>query len=182
MSCFGSSFREKTLERMKRFLEQLDLHQRFLQQERDVERDWNQVTSVCLTLQFPEKDSAIGMGQIDLVGREKSFFKLDRFNAFIYAADSTLMADTKTASLSYGACSGPSIKFPFWYIEDWAPGIYNLLIHDDDDDSMLVVDFSLDDDSQPTHSFVWRDNETEEVDVRFHLYTHGETAGWPDKL
>ena len=92
------------------------------------------------------------------------------------------MADTKTASLSYGACSGPSIKFPFWYIEDWAPGIYNLLIHDDDDDSMLVVDFSLDDDSLPAHSFVWRDNETEEVDVRFHLYTHGEIAGWPDKL
>ena len=91
---------------MKQILEQLELHYRFLQQERDVERDWNQVTSVCLTLQFPEKDSAIGMGQIDLVGREKSFFKLDRFNAFIYAADSTLMADTKTASLhiaSFGA-------------------------------------------------------------------------------
>ena len=166
----------------KKILEQLDLHQRFLQQERNVERDWNQVTSVCLTLHFPPKDSARGKAQIDLVGREKSFFKLDRFNAFIYAADSTLMADTKTASLSYGACSGPSIKFPFWYIEDWTPGIYNLLIHDDDDDSMLVVDFSLDDDSHPAHSFVWRDNETEEVDVRFHLYTHGETAGWPDKL
>lgn len=109
MSCFGSSFREKTLERMKRFLEQLDLHHRFLQQERNVERDWNQVTSVCLTLQSPKKNSAIGEAQIDLVGREKSFFKLDRFNAFIYAADSTLMADTRTANLSYGACSGPSI-------------------------------------------------------------------------
>ena len=98
MSCFGSSFREKNLERMKRFFEQLDIHQRFLQQERDVERDWNQVTSVCLTLQFPEKDSAIGMAQIDLIGRDKSFFKLDRFKAFIYAADSTLMADTKNAA------------------------------------------------------------------------------------
>ncbi len=107
---------------------------------------------------------------------------MDRFNASIYAADSTLMADTKTASLSYGVCSGPSIKFPFWYIEDRTPGIYNLLIHDNDDDSMLVIDFPLDDDSHPAHSFVWRDNETEEVDVRFHLYTHGETAGWPDKL
>lgn len=59
---------------------------------------------------------------------------------------------------------------------------HNLLIHDDDDDSMLVIEFSLDDNSYPAHSFVWRDNETEEVDVRFHLYTHGETAGWPDKL
>lgn len=167
---------------LRLLLKALEKNRQFVEQERNVDRDWNQVTSVCLTLQFPEKDSAIGMGQIDLVGREKSFFKLDRFNAFIYAADSTLMADTKTASLSYGACSGPSIKFPFWYIEDWAPGIYNLLIHDDDDDSMLVVDFSLDDDSQPAHSFVWRDNETEEVDVRFHLYTHGEIAGWPNKL
>jgi hypothetical protein len=35
---------------MQQFLEQLDLHQRFLQQERNVERDWNQVTSVCLTV------------------------------------------------------------------------------------------------------------------------------------
>ena len=35
-------------------LEQLELHHRFLQQERDVERDWNQVTSVCITLQFPQ--------------------------------------------------------------------------------------------------------------------------------
>ena len=167
---------------MKQFLKQLELHQCFLQQERDVERDWNQVTSVCLTLQFPEKDSAIGMAQIDLIGREKSFFKLDRFKAFIYASDSTLMADTKAATLSYGAYSGPSIKFPFWYIEGWEPGNYNLLIHDDDDDSMLAIEFSLDDNSYPSRSFVWRDNETEEVDVRFHLYTHGETAGWPDEL
>ena len=167
---------------MQQFLEQLDLHQRFLKQERNVERDWNQVTSVCLTLQFPNKDSAVGKGQIDLVGTEKSFFKLDRFNAFIYAADSTLMADTNTARLSYGAYSGPSIEFPFWCIEDWEPGIYNLLIRDDDDDSMLVIEFFLGDDTYPTHSFVWRDNETDEVDVRFHLYNHGETAGWPDKL
>lgn len=57
---------------MQQFLEQLDLHQRFLKQERNVERDWNQVTSVCLTLQFPNKDSAVGKGQIDLVGDRKS--------------------------------------------------------------------------------------------------------------
>jgi len=57
---------------MKQILEQLELHYRFLQQERDVERDWNQVTSVCLTLQFPEKDSAIGMGQI-VIQRQPAF-------------------------------------------------------------------------------------------------------------
>ena len=92
------------------------------------------------------------------------------------------MADTKTAQLSYGACGGPCIEFPFWYIEDWASGIYNLIIHDDKDDSMLAIEFFLGDDNYPARSFVWRDNETEEVDVRFHLYTHGEIAGWPDKL
>ena len=169
-------------EMKQQFLRKLNLHQQFLQQERNIERDWNEITSVCLTLQFPEIDAAIGKAQIDLIGREKSFFDLERFNASLYAADSTLMADTKTAKLSYGACDGPCIEFPFWYIEDCAPGIYNLIIQDADDDSMLVIEFSLGDDDYPTHSFVWRDNETEEVDVRFHLYTHGETAGWPEKL
>ena len=99
----------------QQFIEKLNQHQQFLQQERDVERDWNEITSVCLTLQFPEIDAAIGKAQIDLIGREKSFFDLERFNASLYAADSTLMADTKTAQLSYGACDGPCIEFPFWY-------------------------------------------------------------------
>jgi hypothetical protein len=63
------------------FIKKLNLHQLFLQQERNIERDWNQVTSVCLTLQFPEPDSAIGKAQIDLVGREKSFFDYERFKA-----------------------------------------------------------------------------------------------------
>jgi len=169
-------------EMKQQFLRKLNLHQQFLQQERHVERDWNEITSVCLTLQFPDIDAAIGKAQIDLIGREKSFFDLERFIASLYAADSTLMADTKTAKLSYGACGGPCIEFPFWHIEDWAPGIYDLIIQDADDDSMLVIEFSLGDDDYPTHSFVWRDNETEEVDVRFHLYTHGEVAGWPEKL
>lgn len=176
------AFKPLPPEMKQEFLEKLALHQHFLQQERNVERDWNQVTSVCLTLRFPKKDSAVGKAQIDIVGREKSFFKLDRFNASLYAADSTLMADTKTAQLSYGGCSGPCIEFPFWYIEDWTPGIYDLIIHDDDDDSMLVIEFYLGDDNYPARSYVWRDNETEEVDVRFHLYTRGEIAGWPDKL
>ena len=164
----------------QQFLEKLELHQRFLQQERNVERDWNQITSVCLTLKFPKKDPPIGRAQIDLIGRENAFFKLDRYKAFLYSSDSTLLADTKTSQLSYGGCSGPTIEFPFWYIDDWEPGVYTLLINDDDDDSMLAIEFSLGDDDYPTHSFVWRDNETEEVDVRFHLYTHGEIAGWPD--
>lgn len=99
----------------QQFIEKLNQHQQFLQQERDVERDWNEITSICLTLQFPDIDTAIGKAQIDMVGREKSFFKLDRFNASLYATDSTLMADTKTAQLSYGACDGPCIEFPFWY-------------------------------------------------------------------
>ena len=94
----------------------LKLHLQGFQQERQVERDWNEITSVCLTLQFPEIDAAIGKAQIDLIGREKTFFDLERFNASLYAADSTLMADTKTAKLSYGACDGPCIEFPFWYI------------------------------------------------------------------
>ena len=102
-------------EMKQQFLRKLNLHQQFLQQERNIEHDWNEITSVCLTLQFPEIDAVMRKAQIDLIGREKSFFDLERFNASLYAADSTLMADTKTAKLSYGACDGPCIEFPFWY-------------------------------------------------------------------
>lgn len=47
-------------EMKQQFLRKLNLHQQFLQQERNVERDWNEITSVCLTLQFPEIDAVIG--------------------------------------------------------------------------------------------------------------------------
>lgn len=155
---------------MKQFFEQLDLHQRFIQQERDVERDWNQVTSVLLCLKFPPKESAIGKARVELIGRKGAFFKLDRFVVFIYSADSTLMADTDhKAMLHYGEFGGPTFEFPFWCIKDWQNGVYNMIIHDDDDGSMLVIEFFLGDDTYPSRSYVCRDNETEEVDVRFHL-------------
>ena len=155
---------------LKSLLKALEKNHQFVEQERKVDRDWNQVTSVLLRLRFPSKDSIIGNACVDLIGRKGAFFKLDRFNVSILSADSTLMADmSQTAKLHYGAFDGPTFEFPFICTEEWEPGMYEILIHDDEDDSVLVIEFFLGDDSFPPHSYVCRDNETEEVDVRFHL-------------
>ena len=155
---------------LRSLLKELEKNHQFVEQERNVDRDWNQVTSVLLRLRFPSKDSIIGDACVDLIGRKDAFFKLDRFNVSILSADSTLMADmSQTARLHYGVFGGPTIEFPFICTEEWEPGMYEILIHDDDDDSVLVIEFFLGDDSYPPHSYVCRDNETEEVDVRFHL-------------
>ena len=155
---------------LRSLVKALEKNQQFVEQERNVERDWNQVTSVSLSLKFPPKDSIIGDARVDLIGRKGTFFKLDRFNVSILSADSALMADmSHTARLHYGAFGGPTFEFPFVYTEKWEPGMYEILIHDDDDDSVLVIEFFFGDDSYPPHSYVCRDNETEDVDVRFHL-------------
>ena len=155
---------------LRSLLKALEKNHQFVEQERNVEREWNQVTSVLLRLRFPSKDSIIGDACVDLIGRKGAFFKLDRFNVSILSADSTLMADmSQTAKLHYGAFDGPTFEFPFICTEEWEPGMYEILIHDDEDDSVLVIEFFLGDDSFPPHSYVCRDNETEEVDVRFHL-------------
>lgn len=162
--------KEQTLpEELRLLLKELEKNHQFVEQERNVDRDWNQVTSVSLSLKFPLKDSIIGDARVDLIGRKCAFFKLDRFNVSILSADSTLMADmSHTAKLHYGAFDGPTFEFPFICTEEWEPGMYEILIHDDEDDSVLVIEFFLGDDSYPPHSYVCRDNETEEVDVRFH--------------
>lgn len=158
---------------LKSLLKALEKNHQFVEQERNVERGWNQVTSVLLRLRFPSKDSIIGDACVDLIGRKGAFFKLDRFNVSILSADSTLMADmSHTAILHYGAFDGPTFEFPFICTEEWEPGMYEILIHDDEDDSVLVIEFFLSDDSYPPHSYVCRDNKTEEVDVRFHLYIY----------
>lgn len=155
---------------LQQFQELLAKRERYVEQERNVVRDWNQVTSVSLCLKFPPKESAIGEGRVELIGRKEAFFKLDRFKVFIYSADSTLMADTDhKAMLHYGEFGGPTFEFPFWCIKDWQNGVYDMMIHDNDDGSMLVIEFFLGDDTYPSRSYVCRDNETEEVDVRFHL-------------
>ena len=155
---------------LKSLLKALEKNHQFVEQERKVDRDWNQVTSVLLRLRFPSKDSIIGNACVDLIGRKGTFFKLDRFDVSILSADSTLMADmSHTARLHYGTFDGPTFEFPFICTEEWEPGMYEILIHDDEDDSVLVIEFFLGDDSYPPHSYVCRDNETEEVDVRFHL-------------
>jgi len=155
---------------LRSLLKALEKNHQFVEQERNVDHDWNQVTSVLLRLRFPSKDSIIGDACVDLIGRKGAFFKLDRFNVSILSADSTLMADmSQTAKLHYGAFDGPTFEFPFICTEEWEPGMYEILIHDDEDDSVLVIEFFLGDDSFPPHSYVCRDNETEEVDVRFHL-------------
>lgn len=147
----------------------LEKSHHYVEQERNIERDWNEVTSVSLCLKFPQKDSIIGYACVNLIGRKDSFFKLDRFNVSILSADFTLMADmSHGARLHYGAYGGPTFEFPFICTEEWQSGMYEILIHDDDDDSMLVIEFFLGDDTYPPHSYVCRDNETEEVDVRFH--------------
>lgn len=160
---------------LRALLKALEKNYQFVEQERNVERDWNQVTSVLLHLKFPGKDSIIGDAHVDLIGRKEAFLKLDRFDVSILSADQTLMADmSHTAQLHYGEYGGPTLEFPFICAEDWQPGIYEMLIHDDDDGSMLVIEFSLGDDTYPYHSYVCRDNDTdtEEVDVRFHLRTN----------
>ena len=155
---------------LKSLLKALEKNHQFVEQERKVDRDWNQVTSVLLRLRFPSKDSIIGNACVDLIGRKGTFFKLDRFDVSILSADSTLMADmSHTARLHYGTFDGPTFEFPFICTEEWETGMYEILIHDDEDDSVLVIEFFLGDDSYPPHSYVCRDNETEEVDVRFHL-------------
>ena len=155
---------------LRSLLKALEKNHQFVEQERNVDHDWNQVTSVLLRLRFPSKDSIIGDACVDLIGRKGAFFKLDRFNVSILSADSTLMADmSQTAKLHYGAFDGPTFEFPFICKEEWESGMYEILIHDDEDDSVLVIEFFLGDDSYPPHSYVCRDNETKEVDVRFHL-------------
>ena len=155
---------------LKSLLKALEKNHQFVEQERKVDRDWNQVTSVLLRLRFPSKDSIIGNACVDLIGRKGAFFKLDRFDVSILSADQTLMADmSQTAKLHYGAFDGPTFEFSFICTEEWEPGMYEILIHDDEDDSVLVIEFFLGDDSYPPHSYVCRHNETEEVDVRFHL-------------
>lgn len=155
---------------LKSLLKALEKNHQFVEQERKVDRDWNQVTSVLLRLRFPSKDSIIGNACVDLIGRKGAFFKLDRFDVSILSADQTLMADmSQTAKLHYGAFDGPTFEFSFICTEEWEPGMYEILIHDDEDDSVLVIEFFLGDDSYPPHSYVCRHNKTEEVDVRFHL-------------
>lgn len=155
---------------LRSLLKALEKNHQFVEQERNVDRDCNQVTSVSLSLKFPPKDSINGDARVDLIGRKDAFSKLDRFNVSILSADSTLMADmSHTAKLHYGAFDGPTFEFPFICTEEWESGMYEILIHNDEDDSVLVIEFFLGDDSYPPHSYVCRDNETEEVDVRFHL-------------
>ena len=148
----------------------LEKNRHFVERERNVDRDWNKVTSVSLNLKFPPKESIIGDARVDLIGRKDAYFKLDRFNVSILSSDSTLMADmSHTAKLHYGVFGGPTFEFPFICAEEWEPGLYEILIHDDDDDSVLVIEFFLGDDSYPPYGYVCRNNKTEEVDVRFHL-------------
>ena len=78
---------------LRLLLKALEKNHQFVEQERNVDHDWNQVTSVLLRLRFPSKDSIIGDACVDLIGRKGAFFKLDRFNVSILSADSTLMAD-----------------------------------------------------------------------------------------
>ena len=158
---------------LEQMLETIARRRQYVEQERHVERDWNQVTSVSLNLTFPPEDSIIGEARVDLIGRKDAYLKLDRFNVSILSADSTLMADmSHTARLHYGVCSVPTYEFPFICTDEWQSGMYEILIHDGDDDSVLVIEFYLGDDSYPPHSYVCRDNGTEEVDVRFHLNTN----------
>lgn len=155
---------------LRSLLKALEKNHQFVEQERNVDHDWNQVTSVLLRLRFPSKDSIIGDACVDLIGRKGAFFKLDRFNVSILSVDSTLLADmSHTAKLHYGTFDGPTFEFPFICTDEWERGMYEILIHDDEDDSVLVIEFFLGDDSYPPHCYVCRDNETEEVDVRFHL-------------
>ena len=58
---------------LRLLLKALEKNRQFVEQERNVDRDWNQVTSVSLNLRFPPKDSIIGDARIDLIGRKDAF-------------------------------------------------------------------------------------------------------------
>lgn len=58
---------------LKSLLKALEKNHQFVEQERKVDRDWNQVTSVLLRLRFPSKDSIIGNACVDLIGRKGAF-------------------------------------------------------------------------------------------------------------
>lgn len=96
-------------------LKALEKNRHFVERERNVDRDWNKVTSVSLNLKFPPKESIIGDARVDLIGRKDTYFKLDRFNVSILSANSTIMADmSHTAKLHYGAYDGPHFRVPVY--------------------------------------------------------------------
>lgn len=105
---------------------------------------WNQIYAVSLDLPLTKNNHCVKRtATITLKGINDAFFKLDRFNCFVYTGAFKKMFDMKNQCMvSRGKTNWVTFQITCGKI--WEPGKYTLLVHDDDDDSLLRIIFSLD--------------------------------------
>lgn len=104
----------------------------------------NEICAVSLELAPSE-----GFAVIHLKGRKNSFFKLDRFSCFVYDESFRLMFNTNSnCMVSRGKTNWVTFLVPCSVT--WDSDSYTLLVHDDDDDSLLRIIFTLDESAEAT--------------------------------
>lgn len=115
----------------------------------EVDNAWNEVCSVSMNLSLnKQRRCKNGEFTIDLKARKDAFFKLDRFYCYLYNADGQPIVNRQSG---YGKYRGKTNWFSFQIPCEniWQEGTYTLLLHDDDDDSLLRIIFTLDGDTAP---------------------------------
>lgn len=104
---------------------------------------WNQIYAISLDLPLTKNNHCIKRTvTITLKGVNDTFFKLDRFKCFMYTDTFKKMFDTNShCMIDRGKTNWVTFKIICGKV--WKPGAYTLLVHDDDDDSLLRIIFSL---------------------------------------
>ena len=110
---------------------------------------WNQVYAISLELPLDKDRHCINnQATVNIKGVEGSFFKLDRFDCWVYDdALSPMLISRSGCRKYYGRSGWVTIDVPCDIA--WKQGTYTLLVYDDDDDSLIRIIFSLDKDVKP---------------------------------
>ena len=108
---------------------------------------WNQIYAISLDLPLTKNNHCIKRTlTITLKSVNDAFFKLDRFKCFMYTDTLKKMFDTNSHCM-IGRGKTNWVTFKIICGKVWKPGAYTLLVHDDDDDSLLRIRFSLGEDA-----------------------------------
>ena len=136
-----------TKEEIQKFTEMIEANGVIIEEkekEEEVDNSWNEICAVSLEL-APSDSIAV----INLKGRKDSFFKLDRFTCFVYDESFRLMFNTySNCMVSRGKTNWVTFQVPCSVT--WDSNSCTLLVHDDDDDSLLRIIFTLDKSAEAT--------------------------------
>lgn len=104
---------------------------------------WNQVYAISLELPLGKDCRCVKkLATVNIKGVEESFFKLDRFSCWVYTETLTSMFNSQNGCRKFhGGSRWVTIEVPCDKV--WESGKYTLLIHDDDDDSLIRMVFTL---------------------------------------